>query len=141
VISTGCADSEDSQTDDSPPDSLSDTQVDVDLTTLNATMLSAYVTNIHVNSSDYLGKSIKVSGLYNSIYLALTDSYFHYVITLDGDECCQEGFEFIFDSDYFDPDDYPPMRSYIEVIGILDTHTEFGYAYARLIVTEMRVLS
>ena len=47
--------------------------VDIDLTTLNTTMLQARVNEILENPNDYKGKTVRVTGSYNKSYYDQTD--------------------------------------------------------------------
>ena len=115
-------------------------KVDIDLTKLSSTVLSAELMNIIVNSEDYLGKTIRVSGTYYNLFFEQTGSYYHYVITKAGDECCQEGIEFRLSGDPVFPDDFPRMRTIIEVEGVFSTYEELGREYYYLAVDNIFLL-
>jgi len=114
--------------------------VDVDLTLLSATVLQAEFENIISNSENYLGQTIRVIGTYNPLFYEQTGNYYHYVIVVSGDSCCQMGFEFKRADNYKVPDDYPERNARIEVIGTLDRYTEQGTSYLYLDVIEMNIL-
>jgi hypothetical protein len=137
---TGCAVREDSTEDGAQPQQSLSTPVDFDLTSMSETMISSLVVNMHADRGSYIGKNVKAKGVHNAMYFEVTDRFYHYVITKDGDECCQEGFEFILSSDYFGSDDYPPIGVVIEIIGVFDIYKELGHTYSHLVVNEMLVL-
>jgi len=114
--------------------------VDVDLTLLGATMLSAEISNMIMNSQNYLGKTVRVSGLYSSFFYAQAERYIHYVITKDGDECCQEGIEIILTGGRTSASDYPAQRIPIEIVGVFCSYEELGMVYFRLEVDDIDVL-
>ena len=114
--------------------------IDIDLTVLSATVLSAEVMNILVNAEDYLGKTIRVSGLYYYIHYEPADKYFHLVITKDGDSCCLEGIEFRLNGDPAFPDAFPPMRTQIEIDGVFSVHEEFDAEFYYLAADEFFLL-
>lgn len=111
--------------------------VDMDLTVLSSTMLSAEYINIVTNPENYAGKIIKVSGIYTGIYYAPNDRYYHFVITKDGDACCQEGFEFALNGENRFPHDYPKDKAKIEVIGIFSSYDDQGSTNYRLAVDDI----
>ena len=116
--------------------------VDIDLTVLSKTMLSAQLSNIMSNVNKYLGKKIKISGSYSAFYAEENDKYYSYVITyMDPTFCCSEGMEFSWKGDHKYPDDYPEEGTPIEVIGELKSYEESGNRYSYLEVDEISVLS
>jgi len=131
----GCASSGESQTSERET-----TDADVDLTVLSATVLSAEMMNIFVNSDDYLGKTIKVSGTYWYVNYPPTGENHHYVITVQGDECCQEGIEFVLSGDHVFPDDYPAMGTPIEISGVFSRDNSEGIRILYLATDHIHVL-
>jgi hypothetical protein len=114
--------------------------VDVDLTVLSATVRSAEMMNMFTNAEDYLGRTIRVSGLYEYFYYEAIDSLFHYIITVEGDECCVEGIEFKWRGNHVFPDDYPHMRTVIEVDGVFSYSEEPGFRYYYLAVDDIFIV-
>ena len=92
--------------------------VDMDLSILSTTVLSAELFNIFANADDNAGKMIRVRGLYANAFFSESGEYNHYIITLDGDECCREGFRFVWRGDHVFPDDYPQIDARIELDGV-----------------------
>jgi len=115
--------------------------VDVDLTALSSTIAQAEYNNISRKPTDYIGKTIRVSGAYFSLYLAETDQRYHIVTIVYGDECCRQGFEFRLSDEYTYPDDYPAENEVIEVVGVLDLYESNGLRYLYLAVGEITVLN
>jgi len=122
------------------PEERDATPVDVDLTVLNGTMLSAEISNIYTNGDDFIGKTIRVSGIYDYMIYEEHDILYHYVITMQGDACCQEGFEFIWNGEHVFPDDYPNKGTPIEVDGVFGNYKENGYFYYYLAVDDIFIL-
>jgi len=113
---------------------------EIDLTILGSTMLSAQLSNIRSNLSDYLGKTIKISGTYSSFYYEKTEKVYHNIITyMDQTMCCSEGMEFVWNGDHKYPDDYPDEGSAITIIGELGSYEELGIRYCYLAVDEIIV--
>ena len=110
--------------------------VDFDLTGLSVTVLSAEVTNIYMNARDNVGKTIRVNGIYQ-VAASRAGDFFHYIVTKDGDDCCQEGFEIRVSSDLVFPDDFPPNRSHIEVDGVFSSYMSNGTYIYYLAVDEI----
>ncbi len=74
------------------PDSIN--KPDIDLTILSSTMVYSEVSNIMQQPDRYIGKSIKISG----IYLPMTGSdgttQYPACLIQDATACCQQGIEF-----------------------------------------------
>jgi len=114
--------------------------VDIDLTVLSSIMVSAEVTNIYNNGQANLGKTIRVRGDYENFYVEQLDQTFHYILTINEDDCCQEGFEFRLTGDRIYPDDYPSFGSVIEVVGVLSSHEDFGDLLFYLAVDDILII-
>jgi len=114
--------------------------VDVDLTILSETIISAELMHIILNSDDYIGKTIKVGGTYANIFHEATGMHYHYVITKQGDACCQEGIEFILTDDRKFPDDYPAMGTPIELIGVFSRGEGDGIRFFYLATDDIHIL-
>jgi len=98
--------------------------VDVDLSALSTTVLSVEVMNIIANADDFAGQTIRVRGMYYVFIPGDSDTVYHYIITKDGDACCQEGFEFRWKGNHSFPGDYPPLQTTIELDGVLTVARE-----------------
>lgn len=117
-------------------DSLAD--LDVDLTVLSSTMVYAEVYNMMLNPDEYVGKKIKIKGLYYAEYLEDTQKYYHYVIISDATACCQSGIEFIWgDNSHIYPDEYPENDTEIEICGVFNSYEEQGQKYYYLSVDDI----
>jgi len=103
------------------------TEADIDLTVLSATVAYAEVTAMFMRPEEYVGKTVKISGDYTSIYYDLTDSYYHYVAIEDAAACCSQGMEFVLGSG-----DYPQDGTRIEILGVFDIYEELGISYCYL---------
>jgi hypothetical protein len=111
---------------------------DVDLTVLSSTMVYAEVLNMMTNPDDYIGKTIKVSGLYAvSLYLG---EYYHFVLVEGVDACCPEGLMFILNGDHSFPDDYPEEMTQIEFAGVFGSYEGFDFPYYYLDVDDFIIL-
>lgn len=113
----------------------------IDLTVLSSTMVYAEVYNITAEPDDYLGKTIKVSGLYYNSYYEETDTLYHFVFISDAAACCAQGLEFKWHGDHVYPDDYPAHQSLVEVTGVFDKYDELGETYYYLNVDNIATQS
>ena len=122
-----------------PTGSEAQPAIDVDLTELGYTMAYGVLNDILSNPDGYLGKSIKMQGLYASSYFAATGQYYHFVVIDDVTNCCQQGLEFLWDGDHAYPDDYPEQKDTIEVRGVIGKYDELGKTYYYLAVDELSI--
>lgn len=110
--------------------SVSDSDIDVDLTTLSNTMVYSEVYYMMQSPQRYVGKTVKMQGTY-TVYDGDTRKY-HACLIADATACCAQGIEFELTSDYRYPDDYPQEGAQITVIGIFDLYSEGNYQYCQL---------
>lgn len=104
---------------------MQDTDIDYDLTQMGSDMIYATVYQLMVNPNDYIGKTIKMNGLYYAAYYEPTGQYYHYCIIKDATACCAQGMEFVWDNgNHKYPDDYPEDYSEITVTGTFETYQE-----------------
>lgn len=121
------------ETDESLATALSSTEgIDIDLTSLSSTMVYSEVYYMMVKPEDYVGKTIKMSGLYSAFYDSNYDKYYFACIVQDATACCSQGIEFELTDDYTYPDDYPMDSDLITVVGEFDTYEEDGFSYCTL---------
>ena len=113
-----------------PADSADD--VDVDLTALSSTMVYSEVYNMMTSPGYYIGKTVKMKGLFAFYHDKTTDNYYFACIIQDATACCAQGIEFVLTDDYVYPDDYPEVNEEICVIGVFDTYKEGDYTYYTL---------
>ena len=147
LVAFGCSQSKDiSQPNDNDLETQDATEVearkvDVDLTVFSSTMLYAKVNSIMTTPDNYMGKRIKMSGIYSATYFEETELFYHYVIIEDTAACCVQGLEFIWNGDHAYPDDYPEDNANIEVIGVLDSYDELDNTYYYLSVDDISVIT
>lgn len=103
--------------------------VDVDLTKLSSTVVYAEVYNMMVKPEEYMGKVIKMTGLY-TMYRDESSGLVYYACRIeDALACCAQGIEFVLAPGY----EYPTeLGSEITVIGTFDTYTEGTTRYCTL---------
>ena len=106
--------------------------VDVDLTALSSTMVYSEVYNMMVSPEQYIGKTVKMDGLFAYYHDESTGNYYFACIIQDATACCAQGIEFVLTEDYVYPDDYPEVDEEICVVGVFDTYQEGDYTYCTL---------
>ena len=106
--------------------------VDVDLTVLSSTMVYSEVYNMMYYPENYIGKTVKMKGMYAGYHDESTDKYYHACIIQDATACCAQGIEFEPTDDYRYPDDYPAEGQEVCVTGVFDTYKEGENIYCTL---------
>jgi zinc transport system permease protein len=107
-------------------------------------MFIAQTNDVYLNAEDYLGKTIKLEGLFKSEqYMDNGGPGNVYCFVLRyGPGCCgndgNAGFEVAWDDD---PEStYPKQDDWVEAVGTLKTYTEDGYPYLYLALSSLTVL-
>ena len=109
----------------------------VDLTALSSTMVYAEVFAMMSSPEDYVGKTVKMQGIFSKgqLYAAgsLNDggTVFACVIQ-DATACCAQGIPFELAGDYTYPRDYPELGDTITVVGTFEIHEQEGMKFCRL---------
>ncbi len=107
--------------------------VDYDLTTMNSDMVYATVYQMMIEPDAYIGKTIRMDGLYYAGYDKRTDQHCHYCIIQDAMACCAQGLEFVWgDGSHVYPDEYPQDNTNVVVQGVFETYQKEGGNYCRL---------
>lgn len=109
--------------------------VDVDLTTLSSTMVYAEVFNMIMSPDDYIGKTIRMTGIFMVYQDPETKQVYCGVIVEDATACCAQGFDLVMPEERSYPQDYPAPESEITVVGTLQadrTLEEYGMIFLRL---------
>ncbi len=104
----------------------------IDLTIMSSTVVYAEVYNMMYYPEKYVGKTIKMTGLYDDYYDEATAKRYHACIIMDATACCAQGIEFILTDDYEYPSDYPEEADDITVEGVFDIYTEESGDYCTL---------
>lgn len=109
----------------------------VDLTALSSTMVYAEVFAMMSSPEDYVGKTVKMQGIFSKgqLYAAgsLNDggTVFACVIQ-DATACCAQGIPFELAGDHSYPQDYPELGDAITVVGTFEIHQQEGMQFCRL---------
>ena len=104
----------------------------LDLSVLSGTVVYAEVFHMVTEPEDYLGKTVRVKGIYLSTYSEAADKRYFSCLIPDATACCAQGVEFEPKPGYAYPDQFPPEESVITVTGTFDTYLEEGFQYCVL---------
>ena len=111
--------------------------VDVDLSKMSATAVYSEVYNMLVTPEDYVGKTVRMRGAFQSYYSPDAGRVYCYCVIPDATACCEQGIEFVLAGDPVYPDDYPEEGETITVKGVFDTYMEGKIEYCNLVSAEL----
>ena len=106
--------------------------IDVDLTALSSTMVYAEVYNMMTAPVNYVGKTVKMDGIFAYYKDENTKKEYFACIVQDATACCSQGIEFVLSGSHKYPEDYPKLNSNICVVGEFDTYKEGESSYCTL---------
>ena len=109
-----------------------DDEVDLDLTVLSANMIYSEVFAMVYTPEEYMGKTIKMEGIFSYVYDETTGNCYYACIVRDATQCCAQGIEFVPSDEYTYPDDFPAVGEDICVAGVFDTYMEGNGRYLTL---------
>jgi uncharacterized membrane protein YcgQ (UPF0703/DUF1980 family) len=107
-------------------------------------MFIAQTNDVYLNPEDYMGKTIKLEGLFKSYDSTDYGVSYSFVIRY-GPGCCGNdgtaGFEVAWDSRSQDGDDvpYPEEDAWVEAAGVLKSYEEDGFPYLYLSLSSLTV--
>jgi hypothetical protein len=106
-------------------------------------MFIAQTNDVYLNPEDYLGKTIKLEGLFKSEQGFDNQQPYCFVLRY-GPGCCgtdgNAGFEVAWDETEPAEKLYPAEDDWVEATGVLKTYEEDGYPYLYLALSSLRVL-
>ncbi|MBP5298453.1 MAG: hypothetical protein J6Z09_04820 [Lachnospiraceae bacterium] len=100
-----------------------DSSVDYDLTVMGKDMVYATVFQMMNDPNEYEGKSFKIAGIYDEMYLKETDTTYHFAVIADALACCSQGLEFVWDDE---AKEYPEIGDSVVFKGVFETYKEAG---------------
>ena len=109
-------------------------KIDVDLTSLSSTVVYSEVYNMMSTPENYVGKTIKMKGIFSAAHDDLTGNDYYACIIQDATACCAQGIEFVLTDGY----EYPEVGDTICVVGVFDVYNEGQFRYSTL--REARIL-
>jgi zinc transport system permease protein len=120
-----------------------DRDVDSPVIEIREKMFIAQTTDVYQNADDYLGKTIKLQGIFKQErYTEIDDSYCF--VLRYGPGCCgtdgDAGFEVAWDKNLLPDSPYPQADEWVEAVGRLDYYEENGYPYLYLALSSLTVL-
>jgi zinc transport system permease protein len=103
-------------------------------------MFIAQTNDVYLNAGDYLGKIIKLEGLFKREQYLGEEAVYCFVLRY-GPGCCgndgNAGFEVAWDT----PEgEYPAVDEWVEAVGTLKSYEEEGYPYLYLSLSSLRTL-
>lgn len=98
--------------------------VDRDLTVMNSTMVYAEVYQMMNAPDQYLGKTIRVRGVFTVLGDPEGGVVYPAVYIADASACCAQGLEFLLSGNPAYPQGYPSTGTEITVTGRFETYTE-----------------
>ena len=111
--------------------------IDIDLTTMNATMVYSQVSDMLSSPSTYLHKIVKVKGPFKPYESTDPNSCYPAIIVQDATACCGNGLEFLL---YGVPrctmqggNGYPLLNEEATVVGRFETYLEDYTLYVHLV--------
>jgi uncharacterized membrane protein YcgQ (UPF0703/DUF1980 family) len=110
-----------------------------DIVKIGEKMFIAQVNDIYLNADDYLGKKIKLEGIFKQS----TGEEPYYFVIRYGPGCCGNdglvGFEVAWDKEKAQV--YPADDSWVEAEGVLKSYEEEGYQLSYIDLTSLNVLA
>jgi zinc transport system permease protein len=101
----------------------------------------AQTNDIYLNFKDYLGKTIRYEGIFQSENWEGNGNVYHYVIRY-GPGCCGTDADCGFEVLWKDPETaYPQLNDWVRCEGVLEQYEEDGSPYLRLSLNSLQVLS
>ncbi len=117
------------------PENTDDSEITgdyIDLTVMSSTVVYGQVYNMMYYPENFIGKTIKMKGLYSDYFDQRSGKRYFACIIMDATACCSQGIEFILTDDYKYPDDYPSQGDEVTVEGIFDVYEEEDGSYCTL---------
>ena len=106
-----------------------------DVIEIGERMFIGQVNAIYMNADDFLGKTIKLQGIFKRGQWEAHGEWFYFVLRY-GPGCCGDDGNVGFEVKWSDSQDYPPPESWVEAVGILKSdkvNDSRSYIYLDLI--------
>ena len=104
-------------------------KINLDLTKMSATMIYSTIFDMLIMPEDYIEKTIKLSGWFETYTDPQTGEMYYAVVVPDATACCQQGLEFVWPGDHKYPEDFPEIKQDITVTGIYKLIENDGITY------------
>ena len=99
---------------------------DIDLTRMSGTMVYAQVNQMVMSPKKYIGKHIRMKGIFSSYYDEELERRFYGCVIQDALACCSQGLAFELAKPRKYPDEYPAEGDAIVVEGDFDYEKDEG---------------
>ncbi|MDR2808205.1 MAG: metal ABC transporter permease [Spirochaetaceae bacterium] len=110
---------------------------DESLIEIKEKMFIAQTNDVYLNPEDYMGKTLKLEGLFKSLSYEDSSADYYFVLRY-GPGCCgndgSAGFEVAWDGTFPQEDDW------VEAVGELSAYQEDGYSYLYLALSSLKIL-
>ena len=104
-------------------------EVDLDLTAMSDTVMYSMVLDMEENPEEYLGRTVKMTGSYASMYSEEQGKMLYACLIQDATACCSQGLEF---EPVEEPDESLEQGTEITVVGVLNSYEEYEVTYCTL---------
>lgn len=112
-------------------------KINLDLTKMSATMIYSTIFDMLIMPEDYIEKTIKLSGWFETYTDPQSGEMYYAVVVPDATACCQQGLEFVWPGDHKYPEDFPEIKQDITVTGIYKLIENDGITYNYLEVVNL----
>jgi uncharacterized membrane protein YcgQ (UPF0703/DUF1980 family) len=123
--------------------SVENTIIEPELVYIGEKMFMAQTNDVYLNPEDYIGKTIKLEGLFKAEQYGENAPPYCFVLRY-GPGCCgndgNAGFEVAWNEQRDTIKPYPNSDDWVEAVGVLKTYEEDGYPYLYLALSELNVL-
>ena len=107
-------------------------KTEIDLTAMSGTMVYTEVYNMLSTPENYIGKTVKMTGIFTTGKNNKTGEMYFFCLVADATACCKQGIEFVLKGKHTYPDDYPKAGEQITVVGSFNTYMEGENQYCHL---------
>ena len=104
-------------------------KIDIDLTRMSSTMVYAYVFKMVNEPTKFIGKRIRMKGVFSSYYDQETKKRFFGCVIADALACCSQGLAFEPAKKRKFPDEFPDEGTKIEITGDFEMAEDGDDAY------------
>ncbi|MBO4471611.1 MAG: hypothetical protein J5841_07630 [Clostridia bacterium] len=142
LLCVSCAGQSTAPADPNPNPNLSTNLTpDLDLSKMSSTVVYAEINNIQYDPTQYLGKVIRLRGLYAFHREPSTDMVYYACVVPDATACCMQGMEFVPAAEPQDPDRFLEDSADITVTGRLEIYVEENTSYLHLVDAQVELNS
>lgn len=105
----------------------------IDVSKYSTTMAYSTLDNmLNINPSEYLGKTIKIGGVFVRGMNNYTNTPLDFIVITDSTACCSLGLEFELAGNLAYPNDYPEEGTDAIIEGLYESYEENGAIYYHL---------